>query len=240
MAIPENAQNIYQFLTSHGYSAIAASGILGNIEQESGGDPTAGTNPPGAGLIQQLGDPGGSLSSEEQKILTYNNQQGSQLISELNSQSSASSAALFYSQYFERPNAALANNTNREDSATQVYNAAQSGSWPAGSGATSGSDSTGDVTTGLTLNPASWATGIIGAVSSSFGGDIKDWLERGGLIVLGFVLVIMGISMLSSGGGSSKRSSNSSSKPPKKEDTVSTKGPGNLGTEQAVESAVGA
>jgi hypothetical protein len=54
-------------------------------------------------------------------------------------------------------------------------------------------------------------------------GDMRDMLERAGLIILGFALVIMGIHILSSGGGSSqtnvfgadtgRRSSSSSSKP---------------------------
>ena len=53
-------------------------------------------------------------------------------------------------------------------------------------------------------------------------GSMKDMLERAGLIILGFALVIMGIHILSSGGGSQtnvftgdtgRRSSSSSSKP---------------------------
>ena len=52
-------------------------------------------------------------------------------------------------------------------------------------------------------------------------GDLRDMLERAGLIILGFALVIMGIHILSSGGGSQtnvftsdtgRRSSSSSSK----------------------------
>src|ERR1700727_489496 len=39
--IPANAQTIYNYLTSQGLSANAAAGILGNIQQESGGNPSA-------------------------------------------------------------------------------------------------------------------------------------------------------------------------------------------------------
>jgi hypothetical protein len=34
-------------------------------------------------------------------------------------------------------------------------------------------------------------------------GDLRDMLERAGLIILGFALIIMGIHILSSGGGGS-------------------------------------
>lgn len=198
-------------MTSHGYSPVAAAGIEGNVEQESGGDPTAGTNPPGAGLIQELGDPGGSLASEEQVILNYNNQQGAGLINSLNQQTDPAQAALFYSQYFERPLASAANNANREQSAVQVYQAAQSGNWPSGSGATPAATTTGAFgIPGLpsALDPVNW----VKSIGSAFGGTIKDLLERGGLIVLGFALVILGIHLLASGGGGSPITVNTSSK----------------------------
>jgi Phage tail lysozyme len=251
MPIPQNAQNIYLFLTSHGYTPVAASGILGNIEQESGGNPTAGTNPPGAGLIQELGDPGGSLASEEQVILDYNNRQGAGLVSSLNAQTDPSSAALFYSQYFERPLASAANNANREQSAVQVFQAAQSGNWPAGSGASSsGGSGSGSGTPATTtsfigsLNPANWIPDALGIIGSKFGGTIKDWLERLGLIILGFALVLLGIHLLtggnlntpsapsvaSNGGGSSSKTN----KPLRKQETTATK---SVGTEEAVEAA---
>jgi hypothetical protein len=129
--IPENAEAIYTFLTKHGYSDNAAAGIVGNIEQESGGNPEES----GGGLIQILGAAGGSLAEQLQAILTYNNQQGSSLISQLNSQDSPQAAALFYSQMFERPDPALANNQNRQQSAEEVAAAAKSGKWPVGAGA---------------------------------------------------------------------------------------------------------
>jgi len=134
MALPENAKAIYEFLVSHGYSSNGAAGIVGNIEQESGGNPAA----PTGGLIQILrGGPGytsnTSLAAQMNSILAYNNAQGSALIQQLNQQSSPSAAALFYSERFERPLASAANNPNREQSANDVAAAAKSGNWKAGS-----------------------------------------------------------------------------------------------------------
>lgn len=90
--------------------------------------------------------------------------------------------------------------------------------FPSSSSTATGADTTA-ATTGVSLfDPSTWATGIIGAVSSSFGSDIKDWLERGGLILLGFALVIMGIHMLA-GGGNNPVSSSVNNAPNKKETT---------------------
>lgn len=137
MAIPQNAQNIYQFLTSHGLSANAAAGILGNIEQESGGNPSAGGNPPGSGLIQQLGYPTGtSLSAAEQNILDYIKGAGGGSIADINAHaSSPSAAALYFSQRYERPG--IPNNANRQQSAIDVANAAKSGNWSTAGAGTS-------------------------------------------------------------------------------------------------------
>lgn len=137
MPIPENAEAIYTFLTKNGYSDNAAAGIVGNIEQESGGNPEES----GGGLIQVLGTAGGTLAEQLKEILTYNNQQGSSLISQLNAQTSPQAAALFYSNQFERPLASAANNPNREQSAEEVAAAAKSGKWPVGPGATSSTSS---------------------------------------------------------------------------------------------------
>ena len=135
MPIPENAEAIYTFLTSNGYSPNAAAGILGNIEQESGGNPAE----PGGGLIQILaGGPGytsnTSLAAQEQSILNYNNAQGSALIAQLNAASSPTDAATIYSDSFERPG--IPDLANRIASAVAVAAAAASGNWQTGAGAT--------------------------------------------------------------------------------------------------------
>jgi hypothetical protein len=146
MAVPQNAQAIYTYLTGKGFSANAAAGILGNIEQESGGNPTAGSDPPGAGLIQILGDPGGSLSSELDKTMAYILANGS--VADINANaSSPAAAALYFSTKYERPNPADANNANRQQSAQDVAAAASSGNWSTAASSTSGSGSNGSSAT---------------------------------------------------------------------------------------------
>jgi hypothetical protein len=193
MPIPENAQAIWSFLTGQGFNSNAAAGIEGNIEQESGGDPTAGSNPPGAGLIQILGDSGGSLSSELQKTMAYIDANGS--VSDINSNaSSPAAAALYFSNKYERPAPATANNSNRENSAEEVYQAAQSGNWQPGAASAQ--------TSSILSNPLASAVEPIlswlgNQALSKFGvSDVKDAMERLGLILLGAALVLLGLSML--------------------------------------------
>lgn len=167
MALPENAKAIYEFLTGHGYSPNAAAGIVGNIEQESGGNPAA----PTGGLIQILrGGPGytsnTSLGAQMQSILAYNNAQGSGLIRQLNQQSSPTAAAAFYSSQFERPAAWAANNANREQSAADVAAAAKSGNWTGTKGNAGGAASGGGGSTYSSLG--------VGNVLSGASGLLKD------------------------------------------------------------------
>lgn len=196
MPVPQNAQAIWNFLTGQGFSSNAAAGIEGNIEQESGGDPTAGSNPPGAGLIQILGDSGGSLSSELSKTMAYIRANGS--VSDINANAASPAAsALYFSNKYERPAPATANNSNRENSAEETFQAAQSGNWPAGN-ASSGNAST----TGILSNPLGSAVEPIlswlgDQLLSKLGvSDLKDAMERLGLILLGVALVILGLNML--------------------------------------------
>lgn len=195
MPVPQNAQAIWNFLTGQGFSSNAAAGIEGNIEQESGGDPTAGSNPPGAGLIQILGDSGGSLSSELSKTMAYIKANGS--VSDINANSASPAAsALYFSNKYERPAPATANNSNRENSAEETFQAAQSGNWPAGSTSSPAS------TTGILSNPLGTAVEPIlswvgNQLLTKLGvSDLKDAMERLGLILLGVALVILGLNML--------------------------------------------
>lgn len=136
MPIPENAQAIWNYLTGAGLSANATAGILGNIEQESGGSATAGTMSGGYGLIQWT--PGSqyfssppSLDQQMPAIVAYIKANGS--IADINAHASTpQAAALYFSQNYERPNPGLANNPNREQSAADVLAASKSGDWKAG------------------------------------------------------------------------------------------------------------
>ena len=161
MPIPNNAKAIYSFLTNVGFTPNAAAGIVGNIEQESGGNPGEA----GGGLIQILrGNPGytssGSLAAQLQGVMTYIRANGS--IADINEHaSSPSAAALYFSNKYERPNAAAANNANREASAVEVAKAAKSGNWPSSVANISG-------TTGA---PALQGTGGL-SIASGPGADI--------------------------------------------------------------------
>jgi hypothetical protein len=129
--VPANAKSIAAYLMGKGANKIATAGILGNIMQESGGSPTAGSNPPGAGLIQILGDPGGSLESELIKTWAYIQQNGG--IGPVNKATSPTQAATIFSQQYERPRTPMLN--NRIASAVASYKAGYSGGT---SGATPG------------------------------------------------------------------------------------------------------
>lgn len=141
MPVPQNAETIYNFLRSHGYSHNAAAGILGNIEQESTGNPEAG-GPGNAGIIQwtpaskarpfqpiQTGNPARDLQTQLKDMLTYNNNQGSLALQQLNAARSPSEAAVIYQNLFERPAPATENQANRIASAEAVARAAQTGNW---------------------------------------------------------------------------------------------------------------
>lgn len=171
MPVPENAQAIYTVLVAAGLSANAAAGILGNVEQESGGNPSAGSDPPGSGLIQQLGYPTGqSVAAASAAIITYIKANGS--IADINANASTpSAAALYFSNKYERPNAALANNANRESSAEAVASAAKSGNWPASTALTGDS---------VTPGGGSVLSGILDLPASigSFFGDADTFVNK--------------------------------------------------------------
>jgi hypothetical protein len=125
--LPDNYATIVNFLTAHGYTAIAAAGIAGNIYQESGGNPeSVGTG--GGGLIgftplpagYVTGNPVADLQTQLQAILTYN-QEWAAYIPALNAATTASDAAYIYMSDFERPGLPAA--ANREDAAVAVAQA---------------------------------------------------------------------------------------------------------------------
>jgi len=125
--LPANYATIVSFLTTHGYTRLAAAGIAGNIYQESKGDPES-VGSGGGGLIgftplpggYVTGNPAADLQTQLNAILTYN-QQWSQYIPALNAASSATQAADIYMNYFERPGIPEA--ANREGAAAAVASA---------------------------------------------------------------------------------------------------------------------
>jgi hypothetical protein len=125
--LPANYGAIVDYLTAHGYTALAAAGIAGNIYQESRGNPeSVGTG--GGGLIGWTPLPAGfvtgnvtaDLQTQLAALLTYNDQ-WSQYIPTLNAATSATGAAYIYMTYFERPGIPAA--YNREGAAAAVAQA---------------------------------------------------------------------------------------------------------------------
>jgi hypothetical protein len=125
--LPANYVTIVNFLTSHGYTDLAAAGIAGNIYQESKGDPeSVGTG--GGGLIgwtplpagYVTGDQAADLQTQLAALLTYN-EQWAQFIPTLNAATTPAQAADIFMYYFERPGVPAA--YNRESAAQAVAQA---------------------------------------------------------------------------------------------------------------------
>jgi hypothetical protein len=106
--LPDNYGTIVSFLTSHGYTGIAAAGIAGNMYQESKGNPESegdggggliGWTPLPAGLI--TGNVAVDLQAQLEAVLTFN-QQWSQYLPALNDAGTPAAAADIYVTDFER------------------------------------------------------------------------------------------------------------------------------------------
>src|ERR1700722_19744995 len=138
----ENAEAIYKGLLAMGLSTDAAAGVAGNIYQESHGNPSIGSGA-GGGLfgeeIQNGGTTGGGTLTEQLSALkSYIQKNGS--ISAINQNASSPTAAAdYFMNQYERPNAALANQSAREAAANWVAASAKSGNWGSSAGTDSGS-----------------------------------------------------------------------------------------------------
>jgi hypothetical protein len=208
MPVPDNAETIWNYLTSHGLNDNAVAGIEGNIEQESGGDPSAGVWPENYGLIQwtPANDYFSSPPDLQQQltgIMTYIEANGS--VAAINAASdNATDAALYFGENYERPLASEANYPNREQSAVSTLQAAQSGKWPSSTGGTAGASagsSTASNGSGFDItDPSTWIPGILSGALGGAEQDINDILERGALIIFGAVLIIVGLVRFTSAG----------------------------------------
>jgi Phage tail lysozyme len=125
--LPLNYATIVNFLVAHGYTAMGAVGIAGNIYQESQGNPeSVGTG--GGGLIGWTPLPAGfvtgnaaaDLQTQLTALLSFN-QQWAQYVPMLNAATSPAGAADIYMNYFERPGIPAA--ANREGAAAAVAQA---------------------------------------------------------------------------------------------------------------------
>lgn len=224
--VPQNAQTIWTFLRSHGLSQNATAGILGNIYQESGGNPQAGSLSSGYGLIQWT--PGHNYFSGTANIQTQLNAilkyiAGNGSISDINKHASTpQAAALYFSQKYERPGIPM--NPTRMQSAADVLKAAIAGKWSAGGAPTTGSHSGGSMastpaqshaptsqtqpanatTTGLipnpfpggNLDPLNWPTSAANTAISALQQTFFNYLKRFGFIILGGILIVVGLIIL--------------------------------------------
>jgi hypothetical protein len=141
MPIPQNAQLIWNALISAGAAPVSAAGILGNIMQESGGDPelhVMDSNGAYSWGLVMFNDAGAGAGHDYRQYITGNVEQDivnqvRLLVSEGGLQAAVGStpqeAAANFMNSFERPAAAYANEANRVNSAGDVFAAAQSGSW---------------------------------------------------------------------------------------------------------------
>ena len=125
--LPANYAAIVIYLATHGYTPVGATGIAGNIYQESRGNPeSVGTG--GGGLIGWTplpagfvtGNPAADLQTQLAALLTYN-QQWAAYIPALNAAKTPAAAAYIYMTYFERPGIPAA--ANREGAAAAVAQA---------------------------------------------------------------------------------------------------------------------
>lgn len=123
---PANAEAMYKFFTSHGLSPNAAAGIIGNIAQESGGNPESvgsggngliGWTPPLAGAV--TGNPEKDLQFQLNAVMQYIGKNSS--VDAINSNaSSPAAAAAYFMNNLERPAVATENSQHRESAANAV------------------------------------------------------------------------------------------------------------------------
>jgi hypothetical protein len=124
--LPLNYVTIVNFLIAHRYPSIAAAGIAGNIEQESGGNPESGGEGAAAGgLIGWTplptgfitGNPTADLQTQLAALLTFNDRLG-EFLPALDATTTPADAAYVYMIDFERPGFPAA--SNRENFAIAV------------------------------------------------------------------------------------------------------------------------
>lgn len=216
MTIAANAEAIFQGLTSGGLTPVAAAGVLGNIEAESGGDlDSVGSG--GGGLLGYTpissappgGAPGQPLSAQISAALAYIQNSYPGGIAQLDSFTDPNAAGQSFAQYGERC-AACTNYDGagygqlpiRGANAQEVYNAYESGSL--------GAAGTGSVPSGTDtsiLGSIGEITGLPQAVSS-----VEDWGVKMALVVVGLGLGVLGIWKMANPGKSATDSVTSSLK----------------------------
>lgn len=208
MSVQPNQVTAYEFLANKGLTPAQASGVVGNLEQESG----TSVNPeePGGGIAQWLGarwSPSLQTGNPSQDLLAQLNHLWSELqgsesgaLTALESTNTPSAAALSFSQNFERPG--QPNNPQRESYATQFYNdyaslspAQQNGLGDQGGAQPYSGGPLGQLGVG-TVGGDSGGTGNSGGIAgslSSLAAPLGSIVLRFALIAVGLILVIIAI-----------------------------------------------
>src|SRR5215472_3829601 len=214
-------QDVYNQLLAAGASTTQAGGILANSINESNISPEAvGDQGTSFGFVQEHGNYGylvtGNPSADIAAQINLLKSQGAFASA---SGSTIADAAGNFAANFEKcvgcqPGGAQY--SSRVANATTVQNWISGGKCPqsAGSGSSGGSPTA--TTAGITipglgtipgigsLSPSSIASGFINGILNATGlGSVKDLMERAGLLILGFALVIIGIKILAGGSGTS-------------------------------------
>lgn len=191
MSIPDNAEAIFNGLVAGGLSPVAASGVLGNIEAESGGDLNS-QGDGGGGLLGYTpissappgGAPGGPIAGQISAAIAYIQNSYPGGVAALNSISSASQAGSSFAQLGERcldcgstPGASTAQLPIRAQNATDVYNAYLAGTLGS---PTQGTAPSGGSGTQASTPPA--ATGTFASDKTPLGGAGNVLQELDGML----------------------------------------------------------
>lgn len=205
-AFPKDAKQIYQYLTSVGYSPIAAAGILGNIgvegptgpeSQGTGGAGLIGWTPPSAAFpITPIvtGNPTRDLHVQLTDLVAWGKRNNA-APGIMNSARTPAAAAALWETHAERAGVVVM--AERQSIANQVYRAAKSGNWPSGGTPLGASNPTGA--------PTDITAGIFGDLTKPFlsalgVGSLGDFFERAGLVLGGLILIIIGLMQVARGG----------------------------------------
>lgn len=212
MALPSDAKTIFQFLTAHGYSDVAAAGIIGNMMQEAG--PSLSPEAQGTGGGGLIGWTPISAAGPKQPIITGNRQRDLQNQLDdvlhwaqqtgagpafMNKAKTARDAATLWMNQAEKPGIPAL--SNRQNFAVQVIDAAKSGNWKSGTAIAGGAvggggPSLSPIVTGIDSIPGfSWIGNVVSGFSGTATG-VADVAETFSGFVTDFSKIIQWISWI--------------------------------------------
>lgn len=215
-------QTEYDYFVARGFTPAQASGIVGNLQQESGGNPeSVQQGGPGRGIAQwslggrwqprlMTGNPTVDLQNQLDFLMQELNTVPGYGLSALKASSTPTQAAAVFGTDFERYGIAGA----RVQDAQNIYNEVTSGKPIPGPGGANAilTSHLGPTAPGGSWDPLNWPGDIAGAAVSgtaALGGDVisagvKSLVQsglvlRGTLMVVGIIIAIIGLRQLFSG-----------------------------------------